>query len=81
MTERGAAARPRFPLGIVHVAFKGRAVPEAAAEARALGFDHIDVPFDWSGELALPVGDRMAFPAPRPGASVPAPPRAAGAWD
>ena len=55
---------------------------EAADEARRLGFDHIDVIDPRSTEfLALPVGDRIAFPGPRAGCTSPAPPRADGAWE
>src|SRR5437773_11080221 len=56
-------------------------VPDAARLASELGFEHIDVDAGWDGELALPVGDRMAHPSPRPGCSVPAPPAAQGMWD
>src|SRR5438445_12724300 len=56
-------------------------VPDAARLASELGFEHIDVDAGWDGELALPVGDRMAHPSPRPGCSVPAPPAAEGMWD
>ncbi|MCZ7525408.1 MAG: sugar phosphate isomerase/epimerase [Acidimicrobiia bacterium] len=52
--------------------------------ALELGFDHLDVvggePGD-PGDLVLPVGDRIAFPDPRPGCSHPAPPAGEGAWD
>src|SRR5437899_12116168 len=56
-------------------------VTDAARLAAELGFEHIDVDAGWDGELALPVGDRMAHPSPRPGCSVPAPPAAEGMWD
>ena len=71
----------RFPLGVVDVVFAPAPLPEAARRARELGFAHIDVPVDWHGDLALPVGDRMAYPSPRPDASVPAPPRGEGMWE
>jgi len=69
------------PLGVVHVTLAPRTLPEAAAEAHRLGFDHIDVPAEWSGDLALPVGDRTAVPSPLSGCSTPAPPEAPGMWD
>jgi sugar phosphate isomerase/epimerase len=71
----------RFPLGVVDVVFRPLSTPEAAVRARDLGFDHIDVSWEWEGELALPVGDRTAHPSPRPGCSCPAPPEGEGMWD
>jgi Xylose isomerase-like TIM barrel len=69
----GAGAPRRYPLGIVFIAFgAGTPIPEAAARARDLGFDHIDIPVGFSGDLPLPVGDRVAFPWPQPGCSCPA---------
>lgn len=70
-----------FPLGVVDVVFRPRPMPDAAVRAAELGFDHLDVPWDWVGELALPVGDRMAHPSPRPHCSCPAPAEADGMWD
>lgn len=70
-----------FALGVVYVVFAPSPLPHAASEAQRLGFAHIDVPWDWQGELALPIGDRVAHPAPKPHASVPAPPRGEGMWD
>jgi len=66
---------------VVDVVFAPMPVPDAARLASELGFEHIDVDAGWDGELALPVGDRMAHPSPRPGCSVPAPPAAEGMWD
>jgi sugar phosphate isomerase/epimerase len=68
-------------LGVVDVVFAPDDVATAAERAAALGFDHIDVPIDWAGPLPLPVGDRIAFPSPRPGASTPAPPAGGDRWD
>lgn len=70
-----------LPLGVVDVVFRPAPLPDAAARAAALGFEHIDAPADWEGELALPVGDRMAYPTPRPHCSVPAPPDEPGMWE
>lgn len=71
----------RWPLGVVHISFPGFDVSAAAERALAHGFDHVDVPADWGGELVLPVGDRILFPGPaRPGATTPAPVDTAGAW-
>jgi xylose isomerase-like TIM barrel protein len=69
------------PIGIVDVALAPRPLPEAATLARRLGFTHIDVPDTWDGELELRVGDRMAFPSPRPNCSTPAPPEGDGVWE
>ena len=72
----------RYPLGIVYVAFGQRTpVPDAARRARELGFDHIDVPASWQGDLELPVGDRIAFPVPLAGCSCPALPPAPDSWE
>lgn len=70
-----------FALGVVDVVFRPRPVPEAAREARRLGFAHLDVAAEWVGELALPVGDRTAYPSPRPKCSCPAPPEGEGMWE
>ena len=70
-----------FPLGVVDVVFRPRPVPEGAARAAELGFAHIDVAWEWEGPLALPVGDRVAHPSPRPHCSCPAPAEAEGMWD
>lgn len=70
-----------YPLGVVHVVFGPVGLPAAALRARDLGFSHIDVPADWEGSLALPVGDRMAHPSPRPACSCPAPPEGEGMWE
>jgi hypothetical protein len=59
-------------------------VTGAAARAASLGFDHIDISAAWEGDesaLAIPVGDRMAYPNPRAGYSCPAPPHGDGMWD
>jgi sugar phosphate isomerase/epimerase len=56
-------------------------LPVAAERAQALGFAHIDVPCDWNGPLALPIGDRMAHPSPRPHCSCAAPPAGEGMWE
>lgn len=71
----------RLPIGAVDLVFAPAPLPEAAQRAAALGFEHIDVTADWEGELALQVGDRIAFPTPRPGCSWPAPPDGPGAWE
>jgi sugar phosphate isomerase/epimerase len=70
-----------FPLGVVDVVFAPASVPDAARRARELGFEHIDVPAEWEGELDLPIGDRVAFPSPRPHCSCPAPGDADGMWE
>jgi len=70
-----------WPLGVVDVVFAPLGIPEAAQRARELGFEHLDVPWDWTGPLDLPVGDRMAFPSPRPSCSCPAPPDEPGMWE
>lgn len=70
-----------FPLGVVDVVFRPRPVPEAAVRAAELGFAHIDVSWEWAGELALPVGDRVAHPSPKPHCSCPAPVEGEGMWD
>lgn len=71
----------RFPLGIVYVTFGSIPLPDAAQRARELGFDHIDIPDAWQGELALRVGDRISAGAPRPGCSCPALPPGTGNWE
>jgi sugar phosphate isomerase/epimerase len=73
----------RRPIGVVHVTLAPLSIEDAARRGRELGFEHIDVPATWENdaELALPIGDRMAFPSPRPGCSVPAPPDEPGMWD
>jgi len=72
----------RFPLGIVAITFgTGTPVPEAARRALELGFEHIDVPASFQGELPLPVGDRVSPGRPQPGCSFPAPPAAEGMWE
>jgi sugar phosphate isomerase/epimerase len=70
-----------YPLGVVDIVFAPLDVPAAAQRAADLGFDHLDVPLDWEGSLAVPVGDRIAFPSARPGGSTPAPPKGEGMWD
>jgi sugar phosphate isomerase/epimerase len=70
-----------FPLGVVDVVFAPASVPDAARRARELGFEHIDVSAEWEGELDLPIGDRVAFPSPRPHCSCPAPREADGMWE
>jgi sugar phosphate isomerase/epimerase len=71
----------RRPLGVVDVVFRPLPLPEAARRAARLGFAHMDVPAGWAGELALPVGDRMSHPKPRPGCSCPAFAEGPGAWE
>ena len=68
-------------LGVVDVVFAPATVLEAARRAQALGFAHIDVSCEWEGELALPVGDLIAHPSPRPHCSSPAPPEGEGMWE
>jgi sugar phosphate isomerase/epimerase len=70
-----------FPLGVVDVVFAPASVPDAARRASDLGFSHIDVSAEWSGDLALPVGDRISFPSPRPRCSSPAPRQGKGMWE
>jgi sugar phosphate isomerase/epimerase len=77
----GSVGEVGFALGVVDVVFSPRPPPEAAARAAALGFAHLDVAWDWDGPLALPVGDRMAHPSPRPHCSCPAPPEGNGMWE
>lgn len=71
----GVSAR-RWPLGVCELAWRGVPRAERARQARAAGFDHLDLvsPLDPEDELALPVGvvlgsgphDGWAWPAPRP---------------
>jgi sugar phosphate isomerase/epimerase len=68
-------------LGVVDVVFAPASVPESARRAQALGFSHLDVSSEWEGELALPVGDRIAYPSPRPYCSSPAPREGEGMWE
>jgi sugar phosphate isomerase/epimerase len=65
----------RWPLGIVHVAFRPAPLAEAATRARELGFDHIDTSVGalGAGDLALPVGDVCSPSKPRPGCTMLAP--------
>lgn len=70
-----------YALGVVQLAFAPDPVTRAAQRARTLGFDHLDVIGDVDEPLALPIGDRIAFPAPRPGRSTPAPPAGAQSWE
>lgn len=71
-----------WPLGVVDVVFgMGAPLPDVARRAQQLGFDHIDVASEADDDLALPIGDRMAFPSPRPDRSCPAPPEGDGVWD
>lgn len=70
-----------WPLGVVEIVFAPDPAPVAAERAAVLGFDHIDVLADVDGPLVLPVGDRIAFPSPRPGCSTPAPPDGPGMWE
>ena len=71
----------QWPLGVVDVVFAPASLEDAAATASRLGFEHIDISRDWDGPLALPVGDRMTFPSPKPYRSCPAPPDEPGMWD
>jgi hypothetical protein len=71
-----------WPLGVVDVVFgMGTPAPDAARRAKDLGFAHIDVSAEIDDDLAVPIGDRMAFPSPRPDRSCPAPPDGDGVWD
>jgi hypothetical protein len=73
-----------WPLGVVDVVFAPEAVEAAAGRAAALRFDHLDITDAWSGDpaaLPIAIGDRMAFPSPRPHCSHPAPPAGEGVWD
>jgi sugar phosphate isomerase/epimerase len=70
-----------LPLGVVDVVFAPASVAEAGERAKALGFDHLDVRCDWEGELAVPVGDRIAYPSPKPHCSCPAPADTDGMWE
>ena len=64
-----------FPLGVLDLPFRPAPPPEAARQAAALGFEHIDVVVEVDpATLALPVGCPTAFPKPQPGwCSTPAP--------
>jgi len=57
------------PLGIVHVALRPAPLAEAAARAKELGFDHIDIAVDslGHGEVALPIGEVCSPREPRAG--------------
>ena len=68
-------------LGVVCVVFGRVPMTEAARRAKALGFDHVDVVGAPVDDLALPIGDRLAFPGPRAECTSPAPRKATGAWD
>ncbi len=71
----------RYRLGIVEVTLAPRPRVEAAALARSLGFDHLDVSTGGEeGALALPVVDRF-HPSPRPGCTTGALPRGDGNWE
>jgi sugar phosphate isomerase/epimerase len=69
----------RYPLGVVDTVFGDLPLADAAREAKRVGFAHIDISSE--GELAVPIGDRMSFPSPRPNRSCPAPPDGVGMWD
>jgi hypothetical protein len=71
----------RFPLGIVYIAFGEMPLVEAASSARELGFEHIDAPASWQGDLPLAVGDRISAGAPLAGCSCPALPPGTGNWE
>jgi sugar phosphate isomerase/epimerase len=68
------------PLGVVDLVFAPAGPAEAALRARELGFDHIDLTAEFAGELALPVGDRIAM-RPAPDRTVGAPPDEPGMWE
>jgi sugar phosphate isomerase/epimerase len=71
----------RYPLGVVAIVFAPLSAAEAAREAAALGFDHIDAVTESPEPLALPVVDRFIAGSPRPGWSTGAPPAAEGNWE
>jgi hypothetical protein len=71
----------RFPLGVVYITFGALPLVEAGARARELGFDHIDAPAAWQGELPLPIGDRISSGAPLAGCSCPSLPPGEGNWE
>lgn len=71
----------RFAIGVVFVVFGRIPATDAAARAKDLGFDHLDVLADAQGPFALPVGDCIAFPGPRSGCTSPAPLQVPGAWE
>jgi sugar phosphate isomerase/epimerase len=72
-----------FPLGVLDLAFRPAPPPEAARQAGALGFEHIDVVVEVDpATLALPVGCPTAFPKPQPGwCSTPAPRDGPDMWE
>ena len=72
-----------FPLGVLDLPFRPALPPEAARQAAALGFEHIDVVVEVDpATLALPVGCPTAFPKPQPGwCSTPAPAAGPEMWD
>jgi hypothetical protein len=74
-------SRVRRGIGIVHVAFAPDSADVAAQRAAALGFDHIDVLASVTGDLALPIGDRISPASLQAGCSTPAPPRPDGDTD
>jgi sugar phosphate isomerase/epimerase len=77
-----------FPIGAVDCCFRPLAPPDAAVQAAALGFEHLDVTqqvgqpdvFSFDGTLALPVWDHGSGKA-RPGCSVGVLPDGPGLWD
>jgi sugar phosphate isomerase/epimerase len=69
-------------LGIVDVVYAPAPIDECARLAAADGFAHLDVTVGAeASDLALPIGDRCAFPSPRSGCSTPAPPDEPGMWE
>ena len=72
-----------FPLGVLDLPFRPAPPAEAARQAAALGFAHIDVVVEVDpATLALPVGCPTAFPKPQPGwCSTPAPRAGPDMWD
>ena len=70
-----------YRLGVVAVVYGGMD-PEVAVDlAIEDGYDHIDGSIDWTGTYKLPIGDRVAFPGPRPGCSTPAAYDQPGMWE
>ncbi|MHB8669124.1 MAG: sugar phosphate isomerase/epimerase family protein [Acidimicrobiales bacterium] len=71
----------RWPLGVVYTVYGRTFSPSMGELASADGFDHLDVRDPCPPGLAVAIGDRLAYPDPRPGCSTPAPLKGEGAWD